>query len=283
MSDYLGHLITRTLAQTALVRPRLPSLFESSPMGQPLAGELEQDVFSEAQPAVPGPRRETTRAQAIVPHIESVSQQFEPATIRPAPEKKEWPSRPERPASPTDASLAPGPIRRESSDANEIHYRTENRSRSLEAAAQSSGDGGTNSKPVPVEREIAIPPISPKPAVTEQGPTQIERSSPDRLAREAETAGAQLPTRDLPAELPEGIKPALETTRPAGPVVPVIRGVPPIVSKPAPAPEPTIKVTIGRVEIRAVNAPERPRAEPKSSKILSLDDYLRQRAKKGGR
>ena len=53
---------------------------------------------------------------------------------------------------------------------------------------------------------------------------------------------------------------------------------------PSPAPAPTINVTIGRVEIRATSpAPPPQRARPKSANVLSLEDYLRQRAKGGGR
>jgi hypothetical protein len=42
---------------------------------------------------------------------------------------------------------------------------------------------------------------------------------------------------------------------------------------------PTINVTIGRVEVRAVPPPAQHRAKPKPSSVLSLEDYLRQRAK----
>jgi hypothetical protein len=65
------------------------------------------------------------------------------------------------------------------------------------------------------------------------------------------------------------------------PVVPAIRSLPPIAPLPpaaATAP-PTINVTIGRVEIRAVSPPAQQRAKPKPATVLSLEDYLRQRAK----
>ena len=64
-------------------------------------------------------------------------------------------------------------------------------------------------------------------------------------------------------------------------VVPTIRSLPPIAPLPpaAATAAPTINVTIGRVEIRAVPPPAQQRAKPKPATVLSLEDYLRQRAK----
>jgi hypothetical protein len=47
------------------------------------------------------------------------------------------------------------------------------------------------------------------------------------------------------------------------------------------APQPTIQVTIGRIEVRAVTMPpppQAPRSRKKSQPSLSLDDYLKQRS-----
>jgi hypothetical protein len=65
------------------------------------------------------------------------------------------------------------------------------------------------------------------------------------------------------------------------PVVPTIRSLPPIPPLPPAAAiaTPSINVTIGRVEIRAVPPPAQQRAKPKPATVLSLEDYLRQRAK----
>jgi hypothetical protein len=50
-------------------------------------------------------------------------------------------------------------------------------------------------------------------------------------------------------------------------------------------PEPAVQVTIGRIEIRASMdaAPRREGQRPAASKLMSLDDYLRQRADGGGK
>jgi hypothetical protein len=56
--------------------------------------------------------------------------------------------------------------------------------------------------------------------------------------------------------------------------------LPPIAPlSPAATTPPTINVTIGRVEVRAVPPPAQQRAKPKPASVLSLEDYLRQRAK----
>ena len=50
-------------------------------------------------------------------------------------------------------------------------------------------------------------------------------------------------------------------------------------AKHEPRNEPTIQVTIGRVEVRAVTSNEVPKSQrPKPAPLMSLDDYLRQRA-----
>jgi hypothetical protein len=72
-----------------------------------------------------------------------------------------------------------------------------------------------------------------------------------------------------------------------------VRAVSPQVSPPGPiarAPQPknapippTINVTIGRIEVRAVQPTARQQAKPKPATVLSLEDYLRQRAKGAAR
>jgi len=51
--------------------------------------------------------------------------------------------------------------------------------------------------------------------------------------------------------------------------------------KNAPDP-PSVNVTIGRIEIRAVPPPTQQRARPKPTTVLSLEEYLRQRGASGG-
>lgn len=48
-------------------------------------------------------------------------------------------------------------------------------------------------------------------------------------------------------------------------------------SRPADKPEPTIQVTIGRIEVRAVKQTAAKRPKPKGPAPMSLDDYLKRR------
>ncbi|HEX2209176.1 MAG TPA: hypothetical protein VHG93_15960, partial [Longimicrobium sp.] len=66
-------------------------------------------------------------------------------------------------------------------------------------------------------------------------------------------------------------------------VQPVVRAapLPPAVAEEAEAPAPVIEVSIGRIEVRATQAPASPAPVRRAPSTLSLDDYLQRRG--GGR
>ncbi|HEV2777780.1 MAG TPA: hypothetical protein VGX25_00110, partial [Actinophytocola sp.] len=67
-------------------------------------------------------------------------------------------------------------------------------------------------------------------------------------------------------------------TRPDPPVRPAAPRIP-VVPRRAPVAEPTVHISIGRVEVRATAEPGAPSRAPASGRPrLSLDDYLRGRA-----
>jgi hypothetical protein len=109
----------------------------------------------------------------------------------------------------------------------------------------------------------------------------IASASHEVSARE-ETRPSQPSVGSKAFILPEPRKRELLKRSGVQPIVPTMRSLPPIAPLPlaaTTAPQ-TINVTIGRVEIRATSpAPPLQRARSKSATVLSLEDYLRQRAK----
>jgi hypothetical protein len=87
-----------------------------------------------------------------------------------------------------------------------------------------------------------------------------------------------------PAEPNQPVKILPGTPLAPGSVTPAQR-----VSAPLPRPQhtaetPSIQVTIGRVEVRAVAPQPQPsRQKPAQARMMSLDEYLRQRASGGAR
>jgi len=151
-----------------------------------------------------------------------------------------------------------------------------------------------------------VPPSVPEiraPAGAVQTPTQPAPMPESKLAVALEVAPSPAPPRELPAEpvveAPQAtihlrhetlvqLVPAPATAAPAAPnslrlappqpVAPVPAPLLPVPPMPAASPAP-IEITIGRIEIRATEEPERrpPPAAAPSPPMLTLADYLRQR------
>jgi hypothetical protein len=246
MSDYLGNLIGRTVFMAVGVRPQLPSLFEPEPAAREAVSwpEFEQDSFVE-RPAVTEP------SEKLVPMPLSIPTPRQPVLREPeqtvpeiSPAKKTlWASQEsERARPPTSVPILPraSPTLPRDDRSNS----TERRSDSIKSPLRDILASASHK----IRRE-------------ETGPSAPAVASKPVVAREPRE-------RELPARSEVQA------------IVPTIRSLP-IASLPqSPAtPVPTINVTIGRVEIRAVPPPAQQRAKPKPATVLSLDDYLRQRAK----
>ena len=88
----------------------------------------------------------------------------------------------------------------------------------------------------------------------------------------------------LPSQTPRSARPAMVVVQPQ--VTRYLRQTTPAPAEAAARPEPTstIQVTIGRIEVRATPPPAKPPSEKRSAPpVMSLDEYLRRRAKAGGR
>jgi len=285
MSDYLGNLAAKSLAPAPVLQPRLASRFE--PLA-PAAPELREspafleETVTEIAPPPPAP---------ILTKFESHS-----------------------PSPPGRGGQGVRPRRAGRSEEQHAH------AAAVEKVSEESPQPVT--KPEPARRRLPAPveaePERVQSAVAERSVQPFEASPPDPLSRGergnlAAAAAArpvllqpltvvQIPPRQdapimplLPRERrPGGESPReLRTEKPQPQEAPVPRLQPRVTFaerqpfaplREAPAPEPVIHVTIGRIEVRATAAPKAPaRERPAARPAVDLDEYLRQRSKGEGR
>ena len=265
MSDYLGHLIARSVSPAIAVCPRLPSLFEPAPATREAKSrpEFEQESFMEQAPV-------TQHSEKLAPLTVSTSTPRQSALREPEQTVSQF-SRRKRileGSQESEPARSPAPI---------IHQSTlQERSRIF--------SGKEDVKPT------AEPGTPVQPRILSRAASTLRRDKPsDSMRRRSE--GIKSPRRDVIAfaQLSAASKPVVvpeprehKTVKRSGvdAIVPTIRSLPPIAPlSPAATTPPTINVTIGRVEVRAVPPPAQQRAKPKPASVLSLEDYLRQRAK----
>jgi hypothetical protein len=298
MSDFLSRIVGRSLGPSQGIQPRVPSLYEPCGKGSgPLWArhDFEEDASRAAENEVDAGRA-----------LDSEDDSGRPSLFRPM-EPSQHTRHGQRAAfvsetHPTAESQPAGSL--------------EPARRVLQSDAEVSGE--TGSRPVILTgtlrpRQVAMvgENFSDNPALV-PSPTEADRSSLFRpatrngAASNSEDAGrpavesrvVQLSSQSLIAELAKAnaanrsdlptsslmpaVKPVMlvvpgasGTQRPENPDITNV----PAVSHSSPAAEPAIRVSIGRVEVRAVFPPPPPRrtqtARPKPS--LSLDEYLKQR------
>lgn len=121
--------------------------------------------------------------------------------------------------------------------------------------------------------------------------TQVDTANVPRIEsrKVASALEVEPPRRTIEPITPlQVIKPATKDASATIPIIPRIAVAKPRVPDPisAPAPEPVISVTIGRVEVRAtpdVTTTPISKDTRKGSQLMGLDEYLRQRAQGGRR
>jgi hypothetical protein len=260
MNAYLGGLIARNLASPAMaIRPRLRSLFET-----PLVSGFGDSVEGA------GLEENTVERFAISP----------PASPRQAPSTRPAPMAPE----PAEASaqsvipvarVEPPPEANPSSDAP---LRRDPQTRQTDHAREPKTDLSTVRSSMP---ESAHPVDRGHPVTEQLGAQPGARFKPStspaqRLVVERETHTSERRTKivDRSTVAPPATRPPVATSLAATRVaVPLIES--------APAATPSITVTIGRVDVRAVVAPRPPVQIPKPAPGLaaqSLESYLRERS-----
>ena len=296
MSDFLGHLVARSLDLTAApaVRPRLASRFE--PVTQAVAPPLEETV-EEIMPAV---APATGPAFAETPAA--------PQAHRPAPHPRPL----SHPPSPTarERGVTFGPTDSDFSSSLSGTGRAEGRGgegEGLRVATEVHVTQLTPPQPPVQERRRGEEPKLPAPPAPARLTPARDRSAPpaeppaterrpqvEPVIRRVEVERVFTPIPPPPAATPAA-PPA-----PAAPAqaIPSVAPVPPILQprvqiverdpfptrREEPATEPVIHVTIGRIEVRATPAPKFPVRDRKVARpAVDLEEYLRQRAKGEGR
>lgn len=293
MSDFLGSLVRRAIETRAAVRPRLRSVFE--PAEPEASASIEERTVERV--ASPGPRVEPERPaeaapqrrdpptveqpawpehaqprEAELPRQLPRSRADTPASVEPTPVEvrspavppaETAPAREPRPsvseeiarlvepsasASPSASPPPPGPSARAGSEADQ-----ESKPQSREPARP------TELRPVPVREPVGPGPVDETVRVVEQ---LVERVVPVDQ------------NRPEPAPMPE-VRASGIVARPR--VAPFVEP-PPARPEPAERAEPTVKVTIGRVELRATPPPAVPRRPRRRSAVMGLEEYLRRRA-----
>ena len=239
MSDYLTRLVERSLGVGEVVSPRLQSLFEP-------------------RDAVAGP--------ALVD---------EPIEVR---EERLAPASEHAPRSDGEPA-APSPSAKESTTASP-RRRTEP-PHDVVVERESPAEPGSPPPAVEFavsEREVLARAESPVPTLRPQDDQSGERPSPEPPRRRTVVVRErQHPPQSEPAarerrrdRVPTGPD---EVRLPSPPAL----QPPPVPAQAAPTEPPVVRVTIGRVEVRAVLPPAPPeRATPRRAPRMTLDEYLRQ-------
>lgn len=317
MSDFLTNLAARALHATPVVQPRMASRFEAPHAGQQFVSD--ETPFSESEKSHESvvPTSPPTSIAHSEPHDnararrnDSDASPLRPVPLRPVP--------PEQPVA--NALQHTLTSRETCAEINSPINSPINSLPKLEQPVAKELPRGLSTRELqiasvsPVEVKTASP-IVVKPVI--ERPVTVDHTArSDASAREllnspipvqsnvshddAENASERRSSRDT--FVMEPVKPgptAVSQNRSetpshqaarimkSGPLVAIPRLTPLPISAPTPsqnldstAAAPTIRVTIGRVEVRAIlpPAPAPPRANPaRANSVLSLDEYLKQR------
>jgi hypothetical protein len=277
MSDYLGRLAARTIATHdalpagEIVRPRMLSAFEPPDAAIEPIDARDRDAFAQAQDAVAG-----VGPLPAAPHLPPALDRQHPAeqtrpqappgssalqgAMRPGLSATRQSRLPDQSDPPEPSPHARPPIRAEAVGAMGADLPEPTPSR-LDAR-HTSADALTAPRIVPAP---PTPTIASPPALAPTADAAMPESTRPLTRAEAPTAQAADPVAALPS---------LRAAS-ASPIAPQF----PAAALQPPAP-PTIRVTIGRIEVRAITPPARPAPRATSERrgpALSLDGYLKRR------
>lgn len=315
MSGFLAHLVQRTFSNAPDVRPRPASLFEPMSTARQLVVAHDEPGVPPSLPAraveEPQHAAETTVRPVRRQSLDDEPTPFEPGSIKGRLPTAQGVESAVEEGSPVAAAVPPSPTRpvakeivKDDEAPPALQARPKAITRSMarpltpltpEASAfpgespSAQAPVAMPARPQPLSRsEAREPAASSERAVQESGPPVSSLSRTPERQRESSAAQQR---EFSPAQQHE---PSAEQRRAASaeprqavlvprlpPAQPLARPPQPIASAETKAAEPTVHVTIGRVEIRAVAAPAAPKRPAPPKPTLSLADYLDRR--EGGR
>jgi len=264
MSDFLSNLLRRHEQPKPIVRPRLPSLFESETRRDSPVTELTVEAEAPAAPAaqlpaihteIPVPETPATATVTRPPRHETAARQPGPFANAPTPVPSV-----ERHIEREVAAFTPPANEPEETPAQRIAQPlTEPAQHIIERHI----DHHTHQSERRVEHETVFSAHHTIEATQVRDPASVITPAPRSSVAETKAPPPfALPREERPIPREMRRRDARETPAPA-------------------APEPTIQISIGRIEIKATEERERPpRKADKPSSVMTLDDYLKSRAKR---
>jgi DNA-binding transcriptional regulator YdaS (Cro superfamily) len=271
MTDFLTNLVERAFERGPVLQRRRPSLFEAA--GNATVNR-EQVQDSDPQPGVE-PALELESADSRRESAFKINQTTSESVSSP---NVEYAASTRAVVQPKIAPLEERATRLEASTEELQPERSDLAPhRPIETIVERKIEKSILPAPVdsgaPTRREAqavvspALHPPAPSRQVNPVSAVAVETKSTRPATWKKDADAAATPLR--PARVP--------SPRQEPPVVPAFHSSPPAIEQPQP-PAPTIQVTIGRIEVRAVTqSPGRPQPARPAQPKLSLEDYLRSR------
>ena len=275
-ADFLANLASRAMEQhtpaVGSVRPRIASLFEASPaasgrQGDRLAmAEPEPDRVAAGpgaeRPLAPTVRRDAPPAAPAQPATASESLDLRLVAVVDAVRGPQHNS--------SILAPVPSPSGTFGAIVSPVAERTEGK----------PGDFSIRPQVVRIARGSGSPLVTPVLSVQGQGDSASTGEEWRPPAPSTRPSGAPLPAANLPPS-PAANLPAASLPAPHLSATPLPAAYLP--ASASAAPEPVIQVTIGRIEVRAMQAASPPaRKAGPSAQPATLDEYQKQRSQRGG-
>lgn len=289
MSDFFAGLAARAREPVAAVRPRLPFRFEDTALGTPALPDETPAAYDEYAPQPAPPPQ---RAADAAPHAFGTTPIAAGGAVQNA-------SQPQQPS-----QAAPGTIARVSARSGAVE--------SPAAAPPAAGavvafaatpPPAASAPPARTAHDAASEPAQPRsrraaPAADAIVPAAAREraplaASPERAVQRGETLAHADAASSRPAAVaanpplaPPVVPLVVRIAEPPAAIVPrVVRAAPEraVARSAAPAPETTVHVSIGRIEVRAAPGAAERRREAASPAVMSLGDYLSSRAERAQR